>query len=144
MHSDQIHNHYSMKQFGIPQNILLFIKGCYEKHMGTLFLIFMCNLNSVALTIRVYYRVIIQNVRIIKWLLYFTNFPWCSCWQCHILILSSVLIIWVRVFNKCIFMLIRFSSFGKKILTYLKEKRKSNFIWLITENEYPFMNIFFD
>lgn len=31
----------------------------------------------------------------------------------------------------------------KKILAYLKEKRKSNFIWLITENEYPFMNIFF-
>lgn len=32
----------------------------------------------------------------------------------------------------------------KKILAYLKEKRKSNFIWLITEYEYPFMNIFFD
>lgn len=32
----------------------------------------------------------------------------------------------------------------KKILVYLKEKRKSNFIWLIIENEYFFMNIFFD
>lgn len=40
-------------------------------------------------------------------------------------------------------MLIRFHHLEKNISLF-KRKKKSNFIWLITENEYPFMNIFFD